>query len=73
MGQSRVSVSFDVLEPDSSSLGDFEIWALAAWAFDVGVCGFGDEVYGFLCGAVELLLVEFPGVAAVSAFHRISR
>ncbi len=51
-------------------MGDFEVWALAAWAFDVGVCSFGDEVYGFLCGAVEMLLVEFPGVAAVSAFQR---
>ncbi len=68
-GRSRVSGSFDVLEPDSSSSGDFEVWAVAAWALDVAVCGFGDEVYGFLCGGVEFLFLECPGVAAVSAFE----
>jgi hypothetical protein len=33
------------------------------------VCCFGDEVYGFLRGFVEFLLVECPGVAAVSALE----
>jgi hypothetical protein len=50
-------------------LCDFEVWASAAWAFDVGVCYFWDEVYGFSDGWVELLFLELPGVAAVSAFE----
>ncbi len=70
MGRSRFLGSFDVLEPDSSSSGDFKVWAVASWALDVGVCGFGDEVYGFLRGWVEVLPAQCPCVAAVSALQR---
>ncbi len=58
------------MEPDSSSSGDFEVWAFAAWTFDIAVCNLRHEVYGFLCGFVEFLFLECPGVAAVSAFER---
>jgi hypothetical protein len=50
-------------------LDDFEVWASAFWTFDVCVCDFWDEVYGFSGGWVELLFFELPGVAAVSAFE----
>ena len=50
-------------------MGDFEVWASAVWAFDVGVCYFWDEVDCFSSGWVELLFFELPGVAAVSAFE----
>ena len=50
-------------------MGDFEVWASAAWAFYVCVCDFWDEVYGFSGGWVEFLFLEQPCVSAVSAFE----
>jgi hypothetical protein len=66
-------LSFYVFKPDSSSLGDFEVWAAAFWALDVGVCDFWDEVYGFCGFFIEVLFFEEPGVSAGSAFQRCFR
>jgi hypothetical protein len=68
-----LSGSFYVLEPDSSSSGDFEIWASTAWALNVSVSDFRDEVNGFFRGAVEFLFLEPPGFPAISALQRCSR